>query len=273
LLPELNISYLTKRKYRLNFGFSNSYTRPGLSTLNPFIDQSDPENLIQGNPNLKPEIRSNINFRVRKQMPKLFLGSEFIYGNTRGAIERLTDLREDGKSYTTFGNIGTRHNFNLSFTATYRHNSFIISNNLRLSKNIYIDGSRNLNNSILFLYNATSLSADITKTTAPEVRMELLPQTRSAQSKDIKYYSVFSLRLNQMLVKNKLYCGVLINDPFNNRRFLYSNIGNDVYRITTNREIIGRIFTFNIRWNFGRFNEKPDVLGRSISTPSDIYVP
>jgi hypothetical protein len=273
LLPELNISYLTKRKYRLNFGFSNSYTRPGLSTLNPFIDQSDPENLIQGNPNLKPEIRNDINFRVRKQMPKLFLGSEFIYGNTRGAIERLTELREDGKSYTTFGNIGIRHNFNLSFNAIYRHNSFRISNNLGFSKNIYIDGSRNLNNSILFLSNATSLSGDITKTTALEFSMNLSPQTRSAQSKDIKYYSIFSLRLNQVLVKNKLYCGVSINDPFNNRRFLYSNIGNDEYRITTNREIIGRIFTFNIRWNFGRFNEKPDGLGRSISTPSDIYVP
>lgn len=273
LIPELSISYLTRNKYRLNVDYSNSFTRPGLSTLNPFIDQSDPENLIQGNPNLKPEITNNIKFWARKQMTKLFLGSEFIYGNTKGAIERLTDLREDGKSYTTFGNIGTRHNFNLSFNASYRYNSFTIRNNLRFSKNIYIDGSRNLNNSILFLSNEISLSGDITKTTALEVRMELRPQTRPAQSKDIKYYSVFSLRLNQTLVKHKLYCGVMINDPFNNRRFLYSNIGNDEYRITTNREIIGRIFTFNIRWNFGRFNEKPQGLGSSITAPSDIYTP
>lgn len=273
LIPDLSISYLTKNKYRLNFDYSNSFTRPGLSTLNPFIDTSDPENLIQGNPNLKPEIRNDINFSVRKQMTKLFLGSEFIYGNTKGAIERLTDLREDGKSYTTFGNIGTRHNFNLSFNAIYRHNSFRISNNLRFSKNRYIDGSRNLNNSILSLSNETSLSGDITKTTALEARMDLRPQTRSAQSKEIKYYTVFSLKLNQMLVKNKLYCGVAINDPFNSRRFLYSNIGNDEYRITTNREIIGRIFTFNIRWNFGRFNEKPQGLGSSTTAPSDIYVP
>ncbi len=206
-------------------------------------------------------------------MAKLFLSSEFIYGNTKGAIERLTDLLEDGKSYTTFGNIGKRHNFNLSFKASYRYNSLTFRNNLRFSKNIYIDGDRNLNNSILFMSNRASVSGDITKTTALEFSMDLRPQTRSAQSKDIKYYSVFSVNLNQVLVKNKLYCGVTVNDPFNNRRFLYSNIGNDEYRITTNREIIVRIFTFIIRWNFGRFNEKPEELGRSIQPPSDIYVP
>ncbi len=272
-LPQLSISYLSDKKYRFNFRYDISFTRPGLSSLNPFIDESDPENLIQGNPNLKPEVIHNFDIRVRKQMSKLFLSSDFSYKYTKGAIERLTELREDGKSYTTFGNIGTRHNYDLTLNGSYRYNSFTIRNNLTLSKNIYIDGDKNLNNSVLFISNRTSVSADITKATLLELQLDLRPQARSVQSKDIKYYSLFSLKLNQTLVKNKLFCGVSINDPFKNRRFLYSNIGNDDYRITTYRETIGRVISFNIRWNFGRFKEKPEGLGNTIKSPSDIYVP
>lgn len=272
-LPQLSIMYLSNKKYRFNFRYDISFTRPGLSSLNPFIDESDPENLIQGNPNLKPEVIHNFGIRVRKQMSKLFLSSDFSYKYTKGAIERLTELREDGKSYTTFGNIGTRHNYDLTLNGSYRYNSFTIWNNLTLSKNIYIDGDKNLNNSVLFISNRTSVSADITKATLLELQLDLRPQARSVQSKDIKYYSLFSLKLNQTLVKNKLFCGVSINDPFKNRRFLYSNIGNDDYRITTYRETIGRVISFNIRWNFGRFKEKPEGLGNTIKSPSDIYVP
>lgn len=272
-LPQLSIMYLSNKQYRFNFRYDISFTRPGLSSLNPFIDESDPENLIQGNPNLKPEVIHNFGIRVRKQMSKLFLSSGFSYKYTKGAIERLTELREDGKSYTSFGNIGTRHNYDLTLDGSYRYNSFTIRNNLTLSKNIYIDGDKNLNNSVLFISNATSVSADITKATLIELQLDLRPQARSVQSKDIKYYSLFSLKLNQTLVKNKLFCGLSINDPFKNRRFLYSNIGNDDYRITTYRETIGRVISFNIRWNFGRFKEKPEGLGNTIKSPSDIYVP
>lgn len=136
-LPQLSISYLSDKKYRFNFEYDISFTRPGLSSLNPFIDESDPENLIQGNPNLKPEVIHNFGIRVRKQMSKLFLSSDFSYKYTKGAIERLTELREDGKSYTTFGNIGTRHNYDLTLTANYRYNYFTIRNNLTLSKKIF----------------------------------------------------------------------------------------------------------------------------------------
>lgn len=272
-LPKLSIMYLSNKKYRFNFRYDISFTRPGLSALNPFIDESDPENIIQGNPNLKPEVIHDFDIKVRKQMSKIFLSSEFSYKYTKGAIERLTELREDGKSYTSFGNIGTRHNYNLTFDFSYRYNSFTIWNNLTLSKNIYIDGDKNLNNSVLFISNQISVSADITKATLLELQLDLRPQIRSVQSKDIKYYSLFSLKLNQTLIKNKLFCGVSINDPFKNRRFLYSNIGNDDYRITTYRESIGREISFNIRWNFGRFKEKPEGLGNTIKSPSDIYVP
>jgi len=273
ILPQLAFSYLSGRKYRFNFLYDISITRPGLSTLNPFIDKNDPENLLQGNPNLKPEILHNISLKLRKQMAGLFLSSELSYKYTKGAIERLTNLYDDGKSYTTYGNVGVRHNFGLELGVRYKIKSLAISENITINRNVYLDAEKKLNNSLFSISNRASLDGNLTKTTSFTLNFDIWPQAKSAQSKTVKYYSILSLQLSQILVKNKLYCGVTINDPFNSRRFLYSNIGNDEFRITTNRETIGRIFSFFIRWNFGRFNEKPEGLGTIRSAPSDVYVP
>ncbi|MFA5849399.1 MAG: outer membrane beta-barrel protein [Bacteroidales bacterium] len=273
ILPQLAFSYLSGRKYRFNFLYDISITRPGLSTLNPFIDKSDPENLLQGNPNLKPEILHNISLKLRKQMAGLYLNSELSYKYTKGAIERLAELYEDGKSYTTYGNVGVRHNFGLELGVRYKIKSLTISENITVNRNVYLDAEKKLNNSLFSISNRASLDGTLTKTTSFTLNFDIRPQAKSAQSKTVKYYSILSLQLSQILVKNKLYCGVTINDPFNSRRFLYSNIGNDEFRITTNRETIGRIFSFFIRWNFGRFNEKPEGLGTIRSAPSDVYVP
>lgn len=273
ILPQLSFSYLSRKKYRLNLLYNISITRPGLSTLNPFIDKSDPQNLFQGNPSLNPEILHNISFKVRKQFSSIFLSSQISYKYTKGAIERMIELYDDGKSYTTYGNIGVRNNLGLELGFRYKIKSISISDNVTIDRNVYIDAEKKLNNSTLSISNRASMDAALTKTTSFTLNYNINPQAKSAQSKTVKYYSLLSLQLSQILVKNKLYCGVTINDIFSNRRFLYSNIGNDEFRITTYRETIGRVTSFYIRWNFGRFKERPEGLGTIREAPSDIYVP
>lgn len=273
ILPELSISYISDKKYRYNLSYEIIITRPGLATLNPYIDKSDPENITQGNPDLKPELQHDFGINVRKQLKKLFLVGGLKFRHTKGAIERYFELLENGSSYTSFGNIGSRNVFALEISARYKFDFLSIGSNLTITKNYYKDSGKRLDNSLLLISNRTSLDFPITKSSSLIINYNLRTQAKSAQAKSIKYYSLFTIDFNQVLINNRLYCGLSINDPFKNKRFLNSSVGNDEYIINTNRQTFGRVITFNLRWNFGRFKEKPEGLGNMKKGPSDIYLP
>lgn len=56
LLPALAIGYKLGDVSSLNFGFSQRIQRPGIYQLNPFVDRSNPNVEISGNPALRPVI-------------------------------------------------------------------------------------------------------------------------------------------------------------------------------------------------------------------------
>ncbi|WP_447641229.1 MULTISPECIES: TonB-dependent receptor domain-containing protein [Chitinophagaceae] len=67
LFPSLFLTYNLPNRQDLQFNYSRKINRPNFFQLLPIVDASNPYNLSQGNPNLKPEFTSNYELSYNKQ--------------------------------------------------------------------------------------------------------------------------------------------------------------------------------------------------------------
>lgn len=75
--------------------------RPVFSELNPFLNQSDPQEITQGNPYLKPEISHNTSLSYSYTNPVITLTPALFYRNRKRTIAQIT--RDD--QVVTFENL------------------------------------------------------------------------------------------------------------------------------------------------------------------------
>ena len=91
LFPSVFITKELSEGQDIQLNYTRRIRRPDFWRLNPFIDISDPVNLRQGNPNLRPEFTNSFEFNYNKKYEKgSFLGVLF-YRNTQGDITQYSD--------------------------------------------------------------------------------------------------------------------------------------------------------------------------------------
>ena len=117
-VPSASIGYKLAQTSNLRFGYDMRIYRPGIWYLNPYIDDSSPTNISQGNSLLDSEKNHTISLRYSNFTPKFNINVALLYGFTRNSIESVTKLIPDsqipglknptGKEvlYTTYENIG-----------------------------------------------------------------------------------------------------------------------------------------------------------------------
>jgi ferric enterobactin receptor len=62
LIPSVAIGKGFENRSNINLSFSQRIRRPGINRLNPYLDRSNPNYEVTGNPNLKPVLLNNIQF-------------------------------------------------------------------------------------------------------------------------------------------------------------------------------------------------------------------
>lgn len=117
-VPSASIGYNLAQTSNLRFGYDMRIYRPGIWYLNPYIDDSTPTNINQGNSFLDSEKNHTLSLRYSNFTPKFNFNLALLYGFTRNSIESVTKLMPDtqipglknptGKEvlYTTYENIG-----------------------------------------------------------------------------------------------------------------------------------------------------------------------
>ena len=66
LLPEVDIRFRFKNDWRLDLEYDTRVREPSLSQLQPFVDNTNPIRIYQGNPGLKPTYTHQLEFDFRK---------------------------------------------------------------------------------------------------------------------------------------------------------------------------------------------------------------
>ncbi|MCX6161740.1 MAG: TonB-dependent receptor [Ignavibacteriae bacterium] len=114
--PSFYISQKFASTNEIQLNYSRRINRPNMHVLNPFIDYSDPYNLRQGNPNLKPEYINSFQLGYMKYFDFASVTSSVFYKQINDMISRITTVDNTGISMTTYDNLNSANSYGLEFT-------------------------------------------------------------------------------------------------------------------------------------------------------------
>ncbi|NKI89990.1 outer membrane receptor protein involved in Fe transport [Hymenobacter sp. 1B] len=116
LLPNGNAQYAFSDNNSVRAAYSRRITRPYIDYLNPFVDRSDPKNLVYGNPALSPELTDSyeLSFNTNGKAGSLNIAASM--RRTGNAIESIR-LGPDASGVTrqTFANVASNAFYQLNF--------------------------------------------------------------------------------------------------------------------------------------------------------------
>ena len=131
LVPSASIGYRLTDTQNFRLGYNMRIYRPGIWYLNPYLDDSNPTSISQGNPNLVSEKSHSFSLGYNSFTTKLSISLSLRYSFTNNSIESVSSLVSDndiaglqnptGKSvlYTTYRNIGKTRSANMSAYVNY----------------------------------------------------------------------------------------------------------------------------------------------------------
>lgn len=134
--PFLRLNYKFSKQTSLNMFYNGRSSQPTIAQLQPVADTSDPMNVIQGNPDLKPSFSHNMfgrfqDFNADKQQSIMVM---FHASYTQNAVaSKMTTDRNTGARYTTYDNVDGNWNagFFTLFSRPFSDKRWTFNNNLR----------------------------------------------------------------------------------------------------------------------------------------------
>jgi len=135
LIPSISIQRAFKGS-SINFGFTQRIQRPGIFQLNPFVDNSNPQFINTGNPNLRPELNNTFEFTY-SNFGKNSFNTGLSYAFSNNSIQNVTNLSTnsagDPVTTTTYQNLGSNRTLGLNVNT-----NMAITARLSLNANIEI---------------------------------------------------------------------------------------------------------------------------------------
>lgn len=111
-VPSASISWAMNASNSLAATYNMRISRPGISYMNPFIDNSNPTEISYGNPDLDVEKTHNVGIAYTRFSQRLMLNARISDSHTGNGIERYS-FYSDGLLNTTYGNVAKRNNLRL----------------------------------------------------------------------------------------------------------------------------------------------------------------
>ncbi|MDB5019901.1 MAG: TonB-dependent receptor, partial [Pedobacter sp.] len=116
LFPSAIISQTLSASTTLKLSYNRRMQRPSLFYLNPFLDESDPENQRRGNPALSPELTDVMELGYSTYIKGSVINASVFYRNTQDVIESVYTPAE---KLTSYFNVGTSRSYGFNTFASY----------------------------------------------------------------------------------------------------------------------------------------------------------
>ena len=92
------------------------------------------------------------------------------------------------------------------------------------------------------------------------------PYTLSAQSRDFTMYPDMELQLSRYFKKAHLGVSISITDLLHRSRQVREVIGAETFTQTGYRQVLGRMFSFSVYWQFGKFRQPQAIESEAYDT-------
>lgn len=144
ILPTVRFNYDFSTSKRLGFDYETSVQEPTIQELQPVVDNSDPMNIYEGNPNLRPAYAQSWRFNFNTFNPVNFM-SFFMFIDVDHISNAITNSRYVNDQFISVtkpvnvaGNTNVTGNATLSFPVNKIKSRFSVGANVRNRKSINV---------------------------------------------------------------------------------------------------------------------------------------
>ena len=267
LIPSVSAIFkFNEGKQSVNLGYTQRIQRPNIWNLNPFVDRSNPNYEIAGNPYLRPIKSNNIIFNY-SNFKKLSLNIGTTYAFANNTIQQISVYDESTRVTTTsYDNIGKDRllafDFNISYPITSTIN-FSTGGNLAY---VWLEGMVDSK-----LIKTEGLKGTAFGRVAYTINQGMhLNVAANYQSANITLQERFrptiysSFSIDKDIISQKLFLAANVNNPFGKfRDFRKISEGSNFSQVATSVNYY-RSFTFSLNYKFGRTGDLVKKSKRSI---------
>ncbi|WP_300694270.1 TonB-dependent receptor [uncultured Bacteroides sp.] len=276
LVPSASIGYKLTDMSNLRLGYNMRIYRPGIWYLNPYLDDSNPTNISQGNSHLDSEKSHAFDLSYSNFTQKFNINFSARYSFTNNSIERVTEQKKDteidglqnptGKEvlYATFQNIGKSRNVGLNAYVNWNATS-----KMRIYMNLYgnysyMEGANGLKNDgwSMFAYGGIqqSLPHDW------RVSLNVFGQTPwiMLQGKGSSFID-YSLNVNKSFLKKRLILSAFASNFFNKYQRPTSTIEGIGFIQESWNKYTRQRFGLSVSYRIGELKASVKKASRSIS--------
>lgn len=186
LAPRADLRYKLSSASTISFNYNGNTQQPTIDQLQPLKNNSDPLNIVVGNPNLKQSFSNSIglNFNSFQIMSEQYVFMGVNFNSTSNQISSSYTIDNMGRRVTQYVNIDGA-NYSLSMYGSYSRKlgktwRFGISPNASVSKNTnFINGHENIANSFVISPGINFSKRDVQKY---ELEIRYTPSFNSSKS-------------------------------------------------------------------------------------------
>ncbi len=142
LIPAISIQRNYRETGSFTLGFTERIERPGIKQLNPFVDRSDPEFIVTGNPSLRPVLNHIFELSYSK-FAKVSFNTSLNYAFANNTVQSVTSLISDTVSKTTYLNVGKTQSAGINLSTNYPIADKLIFNTTAQIAHLWITGIYN----------------------------------------------------------------------------------------------------------------------------------
>lgn len=154
--PMLRFNYRFSKQASLRVYYDGQTSQPSMTQMQPVIDNSDPLNIVMGNPDLKPRYTNRLRADFGKFVPEK---QQAIMASINGSyvvndiVSKTIFDGTTGGRRTTYENVNGNYNFNgrMMMNMPLKNKKFSVSNHMTASygnMNSFINGEKNLGKTV-----------------------------------------------------------------------------------------------------------------------------
>lgn len=283
VVPSASVGLKLGETKNLRLNYNMRIWRPNIFYLNPYLDDTNPTRVSQGNPELESEKNHSFQLSFSSFTQKFNINASLRYSFTNNSIEEITRLVHPSEIpgwrnpitageevlYSTYDNIGktttTGMNLYINWNASPKTRIYM---NASGSYNTYdartdIDGNKLKNNGWYgYAYGG------IQHTFPLDIRLSLNlsggSPWNSLQNRESGYY-YYGLNANKAFLNKRLTLSAFVNFPFSKYRDYDSQITGDGFIQRSDYRFAARRFSVSISYRIGELRAQVKKAARAAS--------
>lgn len=232
--PSAFLTYELSKQSSLQLSYSRRLRRPRFWDLNPFFTFSDARNIRTGNPDLDPEYTDSYEFGYLKNFEKSNIYAGAYYRHSKGVIQRISEVDEDGITYTLPVNLSTRDSYGLEVNGSFEViDWWNINGSFNFFRSATVGSFSDQNFDFTNYSWRTRLINRFTvlKEWNYQVSLNYRAPSETAQGRRLSYYSL-DMGLTRDVLGKKASIGVNVRDLFNTRKRRGESEGENFFSYT-----------------------------------------